>query len=351
MADAKKALEELLNAADELPMPRRGDLLTGTIIAIDKMGMIVDLGLKRDGVVSREDLDKLSEQDSQFNLGDEVGVLVIDPNDREGNLLVSLAQARESGDWIKANHLLESDEIFEAEPIDYNRGGLIVPFGRLRGFVPASHVSDLPRGLDEDERQEQLAAYVGQAMPFKIIEVDPQRRRLVLSERKAIRQWRQLQKADLIESLKEGEVVTGKVTSLREFGAFVDIGGADGLIHISEMSWERVEDPAVLLDVGQEVKVLILRLDEKSNRIGLSMKRLLPNPWEEAKDLVEVGQDFNGCVSCLSSKGVFVKVDHGLEGLLQLEDGPGALESGAKLHVRVTNFEPDRERLDLELIE
>jgi small subunit ribosomal protein S1 len=351
MSDANKALEELLNAADKLPMPRRGDLLTGTIIAIDQMGMIVDLGLKRDGVVTREDLDKLSQDEGKFKLGDDVAVLVMDPHDRDGNLLVSLAQARESSDWIEANQLLESDEIFEAEPIDFNRGGLIVPFGRLRGFVPASHVSDLPRGLDEDERQEHLAAYVGQSMPFKIIEVDPQRRRLVLSERKAIRQWRQLQKADLIESLKEGQVVEGTVTSLREFGAFVDIGGADGLIHISEMSWDRVEDPSDLLEVGQEIEVLILRLDEKSNRIGLSMKRLLPNPWEEAKDLVKVGQDFDGCVSCLSSKGVFVKVDHGLEGLLQLENGPGSLDTGVQLHVRVTNFEPDRERLDLELIE
>ncbi len=351
MADANDALEELLNAADELPMPRRGDLLTGTIIAIDEMGMIVDLGLKRDGVISREDLDKLTAEDGKFKVGDEVAVLVMDLQDRDGNLLVSLAQARESSDWVQANHLLESEEIIEAEPVDFNRGGLIVPFGRLRGFVPASHISDLPRGLDEDERQIQLANFVGQLMPFKIIEVDPQRRRLVLSERKAIRQWRQLQKADLIQSLKEGQVVHGLVTSLREFGAFVDIGGADGLIHISEMSWERVEDPAELLEIGQEIEVLILRLDEKSNRIGLSMKRLQPNPWDEAKELVSVGQDFYGFVSCLSAKGVFVKVDHGLEGLLQLENGPGSLQTGAELHVRVTNFEPERERLDLEMIE
>jgi small subunit ribosomal protein S1 len=351
MADANKALEELLNAADGLPMPRRGDLLTGTIIAIDQIGMIVDLGLKRDGVVTREDLEKLPKEDANFDIGDEVAVLVMDLNDRDGNLLVSMAQARESGDWVQANQMLESEEIIKAAPVDFNRGGLIVPFGRLRGFVPASHISDLPRGLDEIERQAELEKMIGQSMPFKIIEVDPQRRRLVMSERKAIRQWRQVQKADLIQSLKEGDTVQGTVTSLREFGAFVDIGGADGLIHISEMSWDRVEDPADLLEIGQDVEVLVLRLDEKSNRIGLSMKRLQTNPWEEAKDLVEVGHDFMGCVSCLSAKGVFVKVDHGLEGLLQLENGPGSLEAGVQLRVRVINFDPERERLDLELIE
>jgi small subunit ribosomal protein S1 len=203
-------------------------------------------------------------------------VMVVNPEDRDGNLVVSISQARASGDWLRAQRMMEGESILEASPCDHNRGGLIVPFGRLRAFVPASHLTDLPRGLDEEGRLGYLRSLVGRKMPFKVIEVDPQRRRLVLSERKAIRQWRQGQKSRVIDTLREGEVRSGVVTSLREFGAFVDIGGADGLIHISELSWERVEDPGQILQVGQEVDAVVIRLDRQACRIGLSIKRLKP---------------------------------------------------------------------------
>jgi len=225
-----------------------------------------------------------------------------------------------------------------------------VPFGRLQGFVPASHLSNLPRGLEEEERMSRLADMIGRPMPFKIIEVDPQRRRLVLSERKAVRQWRQEKKKELIETLKEGEVRKGVVTSLREFGAFVDIGGADGLIHISEIDWRRIEDPGKKLSVGQEVEALVIRLDKESNRIGLSLKRLQPNPWEAAAGTIEAGQVLEGEVSLLTSKGAYILVGENLEGFLQVSDGGSGLAPGVKVQVRVAEFNPERERLDLELI-
>ncbi|MGH2605381.1 MAG: S1 RNA-binding domain-containing protein, partial [Anaerolineales bacterium] len=269
MTNPREDLEALLAQEGERAAPQRGDLLRGSIIAMDSHGMIVDVGLKRDGVISRVDLDKLPPTESSLKVGDEVSVMVVEPVDREGNLVVSLAQARESGDWLEAQRLLEEETIHEATPTAFNRGGLIVPFGRLRGFVPASHISELPRGLDEEGRAGYLKTLVGRKMPFKVIEVDPQRQRLVLSERKAIRQWRQDQKGRIMDTLNEGEVRQGVVTSLREFGAFVDIGGADGLIHISELSWRRVEDPAQILSVGQKVEAMIIRLDREANRIGL----------------------------------------------------------------------------------
>lgn len=347
MTNPREDLEALLAQEGERAAPQRGDLLRGSIIAMDTHGMIVDVGLKRDGVISRVDLDKLPPTESSLKVGDEVSVMVVEPVDREGNLVVSLAQARESGDWLEAQRLLEEESIYEATPNSYNRGGLIVPFGRLRGFVPASHISELPRGLDEEGRAGYLKTLVGRKMPFKVIEVDPQRQRLVLSERKAIRQWRQDQKGRIMDTLNEGEVRQGVVTSLREFGAFVDIGGADGLIHISELSWRRVEDPAQILSVGQKVEAMIIRLDREANRIGLSLKRLQPNPWKAAAERLAVGTRVEGLVARLSSSGILVQFEDGLEGLLPTPEDPEAFAPGSRVTVEIAAFDPERERLEL----
>lgn len=349
MADTGDDLEMLLENVDQIPDPQRGDLLRGSLLSITPQGLIVDLGLKRDGFVPREDLDRLPDGEFKFKVGDEVAVMVVVPIDRDGNLVVSVSQARESGDWLEAHRLMDTDTILEATPSAHNRGGLIVPFGRLRGFVPASHLSELPRGLDEESRTNYLQKLVGRKMPFKVLEVDPQRQRLVLSERKAIRQWRQDQKSRVIKSLTEGEVRRGTVTSLREFGAFVNIGGADGLIHISELSWSRVEDPSEILAVGEEVEARIIRLDAEANRIGLSLKRLQPSPWLEAVDRISAGMILEGEVTRVGSSGAYVRDDVGLEGLVRGSDAQAELRPSMRVRVRVVNFDPERERLDLEM--
>jgi len=350
MTEAGDDLAALLAEEDLLATPERGDLLVGVVIAKDPSGIIVDLGMKRDGVIARSELEKLTQDEINYELGDSISVMVIDPVDADGNLLVSISQARESGDWLEARGLMEADEIIEAEPSGYNKGGLLVPFGHLVAFVPASHLSSLSRGIDEEARINHMKSLVGECLPFKIIEVDPQRRRLVFSERKAIRQWRQSQKADVIQTLREGETRSGVVTSLREFGAFVDIGGADGLIHISELSWMRIEDPSSVLQVGDNVEALVIRLDLKNNRIGLSLKRLQPNPWEALQDAFETGQVLPGKVTVISSSGAFIQVADNLEGLLKTPDGQGSLVPGHEIQVRVIEFDPVKERLDLELV-
>ena len=339
----------MLDAAMDAAEPQRGDLLEGIILSMDSYGLIVDVGLKRDGVVPTADVEKLPQGEGTFSVGDRVAVMVVDPVDHDGNLLVSISQARESSDWLSAHRLMDEEEIIELEPLAANRGGLIVPFGRLRGFVPASHLSELPRGLDEESRKEHLKMLVGKTMPFKVIEVDPQRRRLVLSERKAIRQWRTVQKEKIIKELKEGELREGVVTSLRPFGAFVDIGGADGLIHISELCWNRVESPADVLKVGQKIKTQIVKLDCDKNRIGLSLKRLEPNPWENEDLHPEVGSLSEGTVSCIGNNGIYVQLENGLEGLVRAKEGLLLPGKGTRLKVRVISFEPEREHLDLEL--
>lgn len=188
-------------------------------------------------------------------------------------------------------------------------------------------------------------------MPFKVIEVDPRRRRLVLSERKAVRQWRQERKTEMIDQLQEGEVRNGRVTSLREFGAFVDIGGADGLIHISELSWNRVDDPSEIVNVGEEIEIKVIRLDRDANRIGLSLKRLQPSPWDAAVGIIKADQEHDGVVSHIGASGVYVRVDGGPEGLLRSDEDMPVLSAGQKVRVRVSDFDPERERLDLVLLE
>jgi small subunit ribosomal protein S1 len=350
MTDNLDDFTTLLDNVEEMANPRRGDLLHGHILAIDTEGLIVDLGLKRDGIVPCTDLDKLAADDAAPNVGDEVAVMVIDPLDRDGNLIVSISQARESTDWIRANRLMDQQTILELKPNGYNRGGLIVPFGRLRAFVPASHLSELPKGLDEASRSIHLERMVGRKMPFKVIEVDPRRRRLVLSERKAVRQWRQDRKTEMIGKLEEGEIRSGRVTSLREFGAFVDIGGADGLVHISELSWNRVDDPSEIVKIGQEIEIQVIRLDREANRIGLSLKRLQPSPWEAAVGKIEAGQEHDGIVSHIAASGVYILVGDGPEGLLQVDDETPMLSVGQQVRIRVSDFDPERERLDIELV-
>jgi small subunit ribosomal protein S1 len=348
MTDPTTDFELLFSEHESAHNPRRGDLMRGELIQIGPRGMVVDLGLKRDGIVLKSDLDAIPAGESVFNLGDEVDVMVVEPEDADGNLIVSVSQAREGGDWRRARRLFEEATIFEAEPVDSNRGGLIVPFGSLRGFVPASHLSDLPRGLSEGERTQALGELVGKPLPFQIIEVEPKARRLILSQRRAMRAWREKMKAEIIDELEVGEVRGGVVSGVREFGAFVDIGGADGLIHISELSWNRVEHPSDLLEEGAEIQVQVISVDKRSNRIGLSLKRLQPNPWQAAADAISIGDVLAGRVVRHTTLGPFVGLEYNVEGLLHLEEAAELPAVGDEVRVRVISFEPDRERLDLE---
>jgi small subunit ribosomal protein S1 len=344
-------LEESFN----FEQPERGDLLTGTILAIDNQGMIVDVGMKRDAVVPRSDVERL--EGVKFSVGDDVPVVVIQLEDQDGNLVVSVSQARQSEDWVKAEELLNSGDIWEGVVADANRGGLIIPFGNLRGFVPASHVVDLPRGLNEDDRQDHMSSLVGKKVQVKVIEVNRKRRRLVLSQRDATRGRRDLRKETLLDELKEGQVTHGIVSGLRDFGAFVDLGGADGLIHISELAWHRVKHPRELLTVGQEVEVLILRLDHDGKRIGLSLKRLQQNPWAVVDEMYHVGQLVEGEVSRVAQFGAFVSLEPGIEALLHTshmaepppEDPTLLLREGQKLLMRIISIESHRQRLGLSL--
>ncbi len=349
----------LLEASFAEKEPERGDIITGVILAVDNYGLIVDLGVGRDGIVSRKDLERLQDSGVEYHVGADVDVMVVRTDDEDGNLLLSVSQARQSEDWRLAEKLMNDDEIWEGSVTDANRGGLIVPFGNLRGFVPASHVVGLSRGLNEDDRQSQMSNLVGNKINLKVIEVNWKRRRVVFSQRDAQRERREARKEVLLDKLEEGETRQGVVSGLRDFGAFVDLGGADGLIHISELAWHRVKHPREILNVGDEVTVYVLRLDEEGKRIGLSLKRLQPNPWETIEDTYHVGQLVEGKVSRIAQFGAFVSMDPGIEALLHVSQmGEPAPEhpslvahEGQTLLMRVISIETDKQRLGLSLKE
>jgi small subunit ribosomal protein S1 len=350
----------LLEASFAEEVPERGDIVTGTIVAIDEQGLIVGIeGMKRDGIVQRKDLERMNVEASTFEIGADIDVMILRMEDDDGNLILSVSQAQQTEDWKKAEDLLANDEVWDGSVSDANRGGLIVQFGNLRGFVPASHVLDLPRGLNEDERKMRMQRLVGQSITMKVIEVNRKRRRLVFSQRDAQRDSRDARKEVLLDQLKEGEVRQGVVSGLRDFGAFVDLGGADGLIHISELAWHRVNHPREVLKVGDEVSVYILRLDAEGKRIGLSLKRLQPNPWSMVDELYHVGQLVEGTVSRVTQFGAFVSLDPGIEALLHTsqisepppEDPSLVVHEGQRLQMRVISVESDKQRLGLSLKE
>jgi len=346
----------LLEESFAVEQPIRGDIVMGVVQSIDSMGLLVDLGMKRDGVVPRNDLERLGDV-PEYAIGDEVPVMIVRPEDDEGNMIVSVAQAKQNEDWLRAEEIMNADDIWKGEVADANRGGLIVPFGNLRGFIPASHVIDLPRGLNEEERKETLNAMIGQAISVKVIEVNRRRRRLVLSQREAQREIRDARKDKLLEALQEGETRHGVVSGLRDFGAFVDLGGADGLIHISELAWHRVKHPRELLNVGDEIDVYVLRLDQEGRRIGLSLKRLQPNPWTQVDEMYHVGQTVEGTISRVTQFGAFVSLDPGIEALLHAsqisdpapEDPTVLLSEGQTINARIISIEPHRQRLGLSI--
>lgn len=349
-------LEELLDQHD-YQSPQVGDIRQGIILAISPQGVIVDLNLKRDGLVPPSDLAKLEpEERDALQVNDELFVYVLN-TDKPDSLLVSINLARLNQDWIKAEEMLESGEMVEAEVIGYNKGGAIVPFGRLRGFVPISHLSDMNPGMGDRRRQQRLAQLRGQTLPLKVIEVNRRRRRLVLSQREAQKEWDAKRREELLGTLEEGQIVTGRVSGLRDFGAFVNLGGADGLIHISQLAWHRVDHPREVLKVGDEIDVYIMRIDQESQRISLSRKRILPNPWETVSERYHENQLVEGTITRIVDYGAFAEIEPGVEGLLHVsqlsrgtvENVAEVVQEGETHLLRIVNIDKKRQRMGLSL--
>lgn len=348
--------EQYLEADGDFDSPERGDLREGVIVEVRPSELLVNVGSKRDGVVPQSDLAKLDpEFVKNLHEGQTVDVVVSRPPEDDGTFQLSIADALQQKDWIIAQKLLDSGEISTHKVIGYNKGGLTVEFNRLRGFVPASHIIDMPRNLNEDQRRIEFERRNGEEMRLKVIEVDRRRRRLVMSQMLAEREYRTHQKEALFTRLKVGDVVTGEVRSLRPFGAFIDLGGADGLLHVSEIGWAPINHPREALEVGQKIEVEVMRLDPENQRIGLSRKRLNANPWSDVESRYQVGQIIPVTITRLADFGAFAQVEPGIEGLIHLSELADisvaeplkTVRAGEKVLVKILRIDPKRQRIGL----
>jgi len=356
---AEQTLEHWLTEAYDYEPPRRGQVCKGIILKFDSNGITVDIGLKLDGLVPQSDIENLEEEIvSELKLGQEIVTRMVKPGGFDDRHMLSLYQAQQEVDWANAQTMLENDEIWQGEVTGYNRGGLLAKFGQLQAFVPTSHLAVHDRRkLADKKRRETFEAYIGQEIPLRFIEVNHDSNRLIASERQAKQELQQQKMEELLGTLLEGEVHRGTVRHLAGFGAFVDLGGADGLIHNSELAWRHIRHPSEVLQVGDQIDVYILHLDHERKRISLSLKRLHPDPWTVIEDTLSVDQLVTGIVTNVVDFGVFVALDVGVEGLVhisELADPPPerpqeVARRGQKLLLRVLRIDPSRRRLGLSL--
>lgn len=259
-------------------------------------------------------------------------------------------------DWDHVQGLYEHDEIVELQVHGYNRGGLLVQGEGVQGFVPVSHLVDMPTGAGDEERRRILANYLGRMLQLKVIECEPAQERVVLSERAALAG--EGRRKQLFRTLRPNETVTGAVTNVTDFGVFVDLGGVEGLIHVSELSWGRVQCPAEVLKVGQEVQAIVLQVSEENSRVALSLKRLYPNPWETLAQCYKPGDVVSASVTSIMRFGAFARLNEGVEGLIHISsinlpegsDLERYLRPGQAIRVRILHIDAERRRLGLGLV-
>jgi small subunit ribosomal protein S1 len=348
-------------SAEELTYKRvkYGDIVSGTVVRVTPHEILVDIGSKSEAVVASREAEELAREGAKkLEVGDQILAFVLRSEDQEEAPVLSLARAQEERDWRTAQAAMAGDSIIDAQVAGYNKGGLIARVGKVRGFVPASQLEIAARGRGERDLSEQdLAAFVGKKLKLKIIEIDRARNRLILSERAAMREVRRDQKAKLLEEIKEGDVRTGTVTSIADFGVFVDLGGVDGLIHVSELSWSKIGHPSEIVKPGDTVQVQVLGIDKSKNRIALSLKRLQPEPWTTIEERYHLGQIVTATITKLASFGAFARVDDGIEGLVHVSElsdhrinhPKEVVKEGDTLQLRVIKIDSARRRLGLSL--
>ncbi len=347
---------------EELNFPVAGEVRSGYIVSRSNNEILVDIGAKSEGVIDSREISSFdSDTLAKLEVGNEIQVYVVNPEDGKGSIVLSYSKAAEVEDWERAVENLESQEVIACKVLGYNRGGALVSFGLLRGFVPNSQLSR-DRGIsrhDQTEKQKALQNLIGETLNVKVIEVDRDRNRLILSEGAAGKEIREARKAEILDELEEGAVIKGQVVNLADFGAFVDIGGIEGLVHLSEMSWKRISKPSDLLKVGEEIDVTILSIDEDRQRVALSMKRLQPDPWSLIDETYEVGQLIEVTITRLTKFGAFARLqdDYQLEGLIHISEmSDDRVENAAEIvspedtiMVRIIRIDPDQRQLGLSL--
>lgn len=340
---------------------KRGDLIEGVITSTSPTSVTVDVGGKAEGIIPSRELERMNRESTEaLQVGAHVQVYVVNPRDHNGNVILSVSRAEEELDWQRAEEYRQSQMVYDSHIAGYNKGGLIVRFGRLRGFVPQSQISpDRRPGGDSATPEERWSSMVKEPIAVKVMEVDRSRNRLILSERAADRESRESRKERLISDLAVGQIRTGRVVSLVDFGAFVDIGGAEGLVHLTEMTWQHVTHPRDIVKVGQEVKVEVISVDPVRKRIGLSMKKQEADPWDAVASQYTIGQLVQGRITKLTKFGAFAQLvdTPEIEGLIHISElsdqrvnhPKEVVDEGDTLTLRVVKIDIENRRLGLSL--
>jgi len=328
------------------------ELVDGEVVRVDEDGIVVSVGLKTEGIVTPPEMRLLdpSELDG-LQPGDKLQVVFLGGGEGGGMVLLSYDQAQRQRLWDElAEHLSEGTTLL-ARIVERNRGGLEVDYQGIRGFVPLSHLA--PQSPDGAERD--LDARIGQEAKFNVLELDRSQERLVMSERAIWRAQKDEARQRFIATLEEGTMVTGKVTSLRGFGAFVNLGEIDGLIPMSELSWSMLKSADEAVSLGEEVTVQVLRVDRENQRISLSLKRTMPEPWDTVQERFSEGQIVEGTVTRLMDFGAFVKLENWIEGLVHISELSNrrvnnpkeCVYLGQKVRVMILNIDPEKRRISL----
>ncbi len=343
------------------PLPfRRGQVVDGVVLTTAPTEVRMDLGDGHEGIIPGRELEGMPrEQIEALQPGATIPVYVVNPQDHQGNIRLSVTHAQEELDWRKAEACHKSQEVFQSVIAGYNKGGLIVRFGRVRGFVPQSQFGGERRSASGGTPEERWSGMVNQPIAVKVIEVDRSRNRLILSERAAAREQREVRKERLISELQVGEVRQGRVVSLVDFGAFVDIGGAEGLVHLTEISWQHVTHPRDALKIGAEVRVEVISVDPQRKRIGLSIRRQAADPWDTVAIDYKVGQLVQGLITKMTNFGAFARLVAApeIEGLIHISElaeqrvthPREVVSEGETLTLRVVKMDVAERRLGLSL--
>lgn len=359
--DTPEAIDNQEKPAEADNGLRRGMLVPGVITRTTPTAIYIDLGEGREGIVPARELEVMSRKTlDEMQEGQDVTVYVINPRNSKGKTVVSINHALEETDWQEAEQYRESKAVYDGKIGGYNKGGLIVRFGRLRGFVPQSQIAETRlREMMGDTPEERYSKLINQDISVKVMEVDRSRNRLILSERAAMREVRQRRKESLITELRRDEIREGVVVSLENFGAFVDIGGAEGLVHLTEITWGHITHPRQALQVGQTVQVKIIAVDPSHNRIGLSIKQLQSDPWDEIAGAYASGALVRGTITKLTKFGAFARIDddQSIEGLIHIselaeervEHPREVVKRGDVLTLRVVKVDVANRRLGLSL--
>jgi small subunit ribosomal protein S1 len=345
---------------EDLKLPVAGEIRQGWVVEHQNNVILIDIGAKSEGMIIGREADRMDEESREaLAVGNQVHVCVVEPEDQNGNLIVSYSRAAEEQDWLRVSELLKNEETCQGKVTGFNRGGVLARIGELRGFVPNSQLSRDRNIGHQDDAEAYMQELIGQKLHVKVIEVDRERNRLILSERAAEQELREARRNELMAELKEGDVREGRVVNLADFGAFVDIGGIEGLVHLSELSWKRVNNPAEVLKLGDEVKVSILNIDTKRQRLALSIKRLQPDPWTMIEDQYHVGQLVEATITKLTKFGAFARVrdQYELIGLIHISElseehvvHPREVVAPSQtVMVRVIRIDPEQRQLGLSL--